>query len=200
MSQNLLDKIDLPNLKSAVNFSNIGLFILDKKMHIIHWGEGMERLYDVAESEVIDKHVLDKFSILEEEGIYHKFIDAAKTGKSFELLARSHLSLKKGKRFIDFNISPLRDEETNIIGVNVLLIDVTDRKQDETALREYEQFTTNILDDAAEAIFVLDENDCVKVWNKQAAKMYGYSAEEIIGKPISLIVPDDRQSQEEINA
>ena len=197
MARKLLN-IDLQNLKKAVNFSNIGLFILDKNMHIIYWGQGMERLYNVKESKVLNKHVLNKFPILETEGIYHKFIDAAKTGKSYELLARNHQSIRKGNRFIDFNISPLSDEENNIIGVNVLLIDVTDRKKDETALKEYEQFTTNILEDAAEAIFVLDEKNHVKVWNKQAAKMYGYTANEMIGKPINLIVPNDEKSQQEI--
>ena len=198
MTRNLLDKIDLLNLKKAVNFSNIGLFILDINMHIIYWGEGMERLYDVAEYEVINKNILDKFPMLEKEGIYNQFIDVIKTGQSYELLAHSHKSLKNGLRFIDFYISPLRDEEEKIVGVNVLLNDVTERVQEKNTLKEYEQFTSNILEDAAEAIFILDENDCIKIWNKQAARMYGYKAADIIGKHISLIVPDEKESQQEI--
>ncbi|MBC8184763.1 PAS domain S-box protein [candidate division KSB1 bacterium] len=198
MTHNVVDKIDLPNLKFAVNFSKIGLFILDKNMRIIYWGDGMERLFDVVECEVIGKHVLEKFPVLEKEGIYLKFIEAAKTGNSSELLAHKHKSQKEGIRFVDFNISPLRDEKKNIIGVNVLLNDVTDRNKEKNTLKEYEQFTTNILENAAEAIFTLDENDCIKIWNKQAAKMYGYNAADIIGKHISLIVPNEEKSQQEI--
>jgi len=68
----------------------------------------------------------------------------------------------------------------------------------DNSLKEYKQFTTNILEDAAVAIFVLDEEDNIIIWNKQAAKLYGYTAEEIIGKHISLTVPKDEKSQQEI--
>jgi PAS domain S-box-containing protein len=72
-------------------------------------------------------------------------------------------------------------------------LDLLDR-----SLREQKKFTTHILEDAAVAIFVLDENDIIIIWNKQAAKLFGYSAEEIIGKHISLIVPKEENSQQEI--
>jgi len=185
-------------LKSTVNFSNIGLFILDKNMNIIYWGEGVARLYDIKEREVLNRHVLEMFPVLEKEGVYQKLSETLRTGESFELISLAHQSLKKGRRIIDYKISPLKDKKKNIIGVNVLLNDVTDRKRDEQSLKEYERFISNFFEDAAEAIFVLDENDCVKMWNKQAAKMYGYSADEMIGKHISKIVPNDEQSQKEI--
>ena len=198
MSQSVLNEIDLVNLKKAVNFSNIGLFILDKNLHIIYWGEGMQRLYDIAESEVLNKYVGDIFPMLENEGIIHKLAETIKIGKLFELINHEHQSLKKGLRFIDYNISPMFDVKKNVVGVNILLNDITDRTKEKNALKEYERFTANILEDAAEALFVLDEKDRIKIWNKQAAKMYGYSAEEIIGKHISLIVPNDEKFQKEI--
>ncbi len=185
-------------LRSAVNFSNIGLFILDKNLRIIYWGSGVERMYNILETEVLNKNVIEQFPNLKKEGVYDKFVETLRSGKSFEMVSVLHDSLRKGKRVIDFKISPLLEDSGEVIGVNVLLNDVTDRKKNEASLREYQQFLSNIFDDAAEAIFVLDENDCIKMWNKQAAKMYGYSADEIIGKHISLIVPNDEKSRQEI--
>ncbi|NOZ60261.1 MAG: PAS domain S-box protein [Calditrichaeota bacterium] len=185
-------------LRSAVNFSNIGLFILDRNLRIIYWGSGLERMYRIRENEVLNKPISEQFPALKDEGVFEKFERTLRTGESFEMSAVAHQSLRRGKRIIDFKISPLREENGDIIGVNVLLNDVTERQRSEASLKEYQQFLSNIFDDAAEAIFVLDENDCVKLWNKQAEKMYGYSAEEMIGKHISLIVPNDEKSRREI--
>ncbi|OQX95202.1 hypothetical protein B6I21_06665 [candidate division KSB1 bacterium 4572_119] len=143
-------------LKSAVNFTKIGLFILDKNMRIIYWGEGIARMYDIEEKEVLNQQVLDVFPALKDEGIFQKMLNVLNSGEPGELLSQAHQTLKKGKRFIDFKISPLKDSEKNIIGVNVLLNDVTELKKDQQSLLEYEQFISNIFEDAAEAIFVLD--------------------------------------------
>ena len=185
-------------LKTTINFSDIGLFILDTNLRIVYWGEGLNRLYNIEESEVLEQFILEKFPLLENEGVYQKFIDAIKKNKSSDLVAIPHKSLRKGKRAIDFKISPLLDANKKTIGVNVLVHDVTQREKEKKELLQYERFVSNILDDAAEAIFVLDKNDCVTLWNKHAAKIYGYKADEIIGKPISLIVPNDHESQQEI--
>ncbi|MFZ5518501.1 MAG: PAS domain-containing sensor histidine kinase [Candidatus Zhuqueibacterota bacterium] len=185
-------------LKTTINFTDIGLFILDTALRIVYWGDGMKRLYNIEESEVLEHFVLEKFPSLEKEGVHKKFIDAIEKNKSSDLTGIPHKTWRKGKRLIDFKISPLRDSNDRTIGVNVLVHDVTQREKEKKALIQYEQFISNILKDAAEAIFVLDKNDCVTLWNKQAAKMYGYNSEEIIGKPISLIVPNDEKSQQEI--
>lgn len=185
-------------LKTTINFSDIGLFIVDTNLRIVYWGEGMNRLYNIEESEVLEQTLLEKFPSLEKEGVYQKIIEAIEKNKSSDLVAIAHKTWRKGKRTIDFKISPLLDADKNTIGVNVLVHDVTQREKEKRALVQYERFISNILEDAAEAIFVLDKNNCVTLWNKHAAKMYGYKAEEIIGKPISLIVPENHKSQEEI--
>ncbi|HDP98950.1 MAG TPA: PAS domain S-box protein [bacterium] len=185
-------------LRSAINFSKIGLFILDSKLNIIYWGKGVERLYGIKESEVLNRPILQLFPSLEQEDIYQKMADTVQSGRSCEFVSEILNSVKKGRRVIDFNFSPLKDRSGEIIGVNVLLHDVTDHMQADDSLKEYQRFISNIFEDAAEAIFVLDENDCIKMWNKHAAHMYGYSADEMIGKHISAIVPDDEKSQQEI--
>jgi PAS domain-containing protein len=45
-----------------------------------------------------------------------------------------------------------------------------------------------IVDSADDAIFALDPDGIIRMWNPGAARMYGYSGEEIIGHSISLLV------------
>lgn len=53
-----------------------------------------------------------------------------------------------------------------------------------------------IVESSEDAIYGRDLNDIVTTWNKAAEAMYGYTASEIVGRPISLIVPSDRVDEE----
>jgi PAS domain S-box-containing protein len=59
-----------------------------------------------------------------------------------------------------------------------VMIDITDRKQNEETLREQ----ANLLSLTHDAIFVRDANATIKYWNRAAEEMYGWTAEEACGK------------------
>lgn len=53
-----------------------------------------------------------------------------------------------------------------------------------------------IIENSGEAIFSLDFEGSIKTWNKGAARIYGYEREEIVGRHISLLIPDDLLEEE----
>ena len=55
-----------------------------------------------------------------------------------------------------------------------------------------------IVDSAEDAIASKDINGVVQTWNRAAERMFGYSAEEAIGKPITLIIPPALQDEERL--
>jgi len=69
--------------------------------------------------------------------------------------------------------------------------DVTDRKQTEAELRN----VTTVLDASDDAITACLRDGVFVSWNRGAEKLYGYTAEEAIGQPPSLVVPpEERES------
>jgi PAS domain S-box-containing protein len=73
----------------------------------------------------------------------------------------------------------------------VVLRDITARKQAE----ERQSQLAAIVESTDDAIISKTLQGIVLTWNKAAERMYGYSAQEIIGKPISILFPADRLAE-----
>ncbi len=61
----------------------------------------------------------------------------------------------------------------------------------EHRLRETEQFFRGVLELAPDGLMVVDQSGLIQLANAQAEKLFGYTREELIGKPVEMLVPDD---------
>ena len=69
----------------------------------------------------------------------------------------------------------------------------------EAALRESEQqlrWLASIIDSSDDAIISKNLDGIIRSWNIGAERVFGYSANEAIGQPITLVIPHDRHSEE----
>jgi PAS domain S-box-containing protein len=69
----------------------------------------------------------------------------------------------------------------------------------EAALRESEQqlrWLASIIESSDDAIVSKNLDGVITSWNSGAERVFGYSASEAIGRPITLVIPQDRQSEE----
>ena len=64
------------------------------------------------------------------------------------------------------------------------------RKETEEALRETEARFRSIAESATEAILLADEDGDILFWNSGATAMFGYAAEEVLGKPVAMLMPE----------
>src|SRR6202048_2081166 len=88
--------------------------------------------------------------------------------------------------------TPLRDRSGALTGAVNTLIDITERKRSE----EFEQQLVTIVEFSDDAIVSKDLDGIVKTWNLGAERLFGYMAEEVIGKSITLLIPMDRRDEE----
>jgi PAS domain S-box-containing protein len=88
--------------------------------------------------------------------------------------------------------TPLFDERGELTGAVNVLVDVSDRDQAST----YAARLAAIVESTDDAVVSKDLNGVVNSWNSGAEKLFGYTADEMIGKPITVIIPTDHLDEE----
>lgn len=88
--------------------------------------------------------------------------------------------------------TPIWDDAGELTGAINTLIDITERKQRE----EFANRLASIVESSQDAIVSKDLNGVVATWNKGAEKLFGYTAAEMIGKEIVLLIPEDHPDEE----
>ena len=75
-------------------------------------------------------------------------------------------------------------------GFVTFYIDITERKQAEKALRESEELFRAVAQSANDAIVTADSSGDIIKWNKGAETIFGHAEAEVIGQPLTLLMPE----------
>lgn len=101
------------------------------------------------------------------------------------------ISNKKGEQQILLARASHVIKEGDIIGINVMLEDVTDRRKAERALIESEKKYRDVVERANDGVVIIQDK-LVKFINKRGAEVIGYKSEELIDSPfIDYVFPDE---------
>jgi PAS domain S-box-containing protein len=86
----------------------------------------------------------------------------------------------------------LRDSEGRVVGAINMLVDITDRKRTDEANARL----AAIVESSDDAIVSKDLTGIIKTWNAGAQRLFGYTADEAIGQPVTMLMPPDRVDEE----
>ncbi len=98
-----------------------------------------------------------------------------------------------GERWLQTDKIPRRDDSGRIIGIIGFAVDITEQRQAAIATA----LLAAIVASSSDAIVGKDMDGIVTSWNAGAERVFGYTAGEMLGQPISRIIPDDRRGEEE---
>jgi PAS domain S-box-containing protein len=156
------------------------------------WNAGAERLYGFTQDEAIGhtSHSLLQTKLpLEFSELYSRL------RKERYWSGELHHICKDGREVsVDCRMQLLGGD--TVLEVNR---DVTDRKHIELALYESEQrlrMLASIVETSDDAIVSKNLDGIITSWNTGAERVFGYTAEEAIGQPITIVIPQDRQGEE----
>jgi diguanylate cyclase (GGDEF)-like protein/PAS domain S-box-containing protein len=175
----------------AKSVKDYAILMLDIEGRVISWNAGAERIKGYTSDEIIGRHFSCFYTVEDRE-----------SGKPEALLRRaceegsvseeSWRVRKNGSRFWgDVDIVAIRSEGGHLIGYTKVVRDLTERKRAEQALRQSEERFRTVIEATTNALILADGDGIISLLNSQAEKVFGYTREELYGKSLEILIPEE---------
>jgi PAS domain S-box-containing protein len=165
---------------------------MDNDLRVTYLNPAAERQYGVTAAESLGRLVSELFEYRwlspEDETATFAALEATGSWRGENI----HITRDGVRYHVESVASRLRDEKGTPIGLLAVIRDIGERKRAEA---EHAQLVA-IIESSVDAIYSCDFDGRVLSWNKGAMKLYGWTAEEIIGQPIKRLIPPDRLEKE----
>jgi PAS domain S-box-containing protein len=156
------------------------------------WNRAAERMFGYSAGEALGRPIsmLVPPERIDEED---RAVERIRRGDAVRHFETERVA-KNGHRVpVSVTMSPVLTPTGDVYGISVIARDLTERR----ALERNAFHLAAIVSSAEDAIASKDINGIVQTWNKAAERMFGYTAEEMIGHSIRTIIPRDRWHEED---
>ncbi len=180
-----------PLLAAIVNSSNEA--IIGKRLDgtIVSWNPSAERIFGYSAAEAIGRSIytLAPPDLVEEEREILARLAQGEVIRHYE----TERIRKDGQRIpIALSLSPIRDEWGEVIGAAAISREITmEKRAQETQAR-----LALIVEGSDDAIISKSLEGTILSWNPGAERIFGYTAAQIVGRPIYTIIPPELHEEE----
>jgi two-component system, LuxR family, sensor kinase FixL len=164
-----------------INALPLPVFVADQDGRIELSNDPFQRLFPDSQA----RQWLDLLAVSEPERLQRHF-DAPATGGESITLTGGAARPDGSFRFYTIACQPLSGpgERPRLMG---LLVDITNQARSHAEMQA-------ILETAVDAIIIIDASGIVETFNTAAAKLFGYNRSEIVGGPITALMPEPHRS------
>ena len=157
---------------------------------IVSWNHAAEALFGYTAAEANGKHVVMLIP-QERAQLFQSMMTRLCRGERIPHF--EDVAVRKDGRRVDVSLalSALYDRSGGITAVAVIARNITARKEADKS----RQILAYIVDSSVDAIIAKNLDGKIVSWNRGAEQMYGYTAEEAIGQPLSVLVPPEGKEE-----
>ncbi len=179
-------------LASIITSSDDAIVSKDLHGNITSWNPGAERIFGFTAAEAVGKHIS---IIIPPEKLHEEdyIIDQIRKGNKIDHFETVRRHKDGNAVIISAAISPIKDGENNITGASKVARDITGEKDAQKA----SAYLGAIIESSDDAIISKDLSGFITSWNKSAERIFGYTAVEVIGKHVTLLIPPERLDEED---
>ena len=185
-------------LAAIVESSDDAIISKDLTGTITSWNAAAERIFGWKAEEIVGKSVLTLIppELHDQEPMILGKLSRGERIDHFETIRMR----KDGTRIqVSLTVSPIRNNSGQVVGASKIVHDITKEKQADAALwraNETRARLAAIVESSDDAIISKDLNSIITSWNKAAERIFGYKAEEILGRSILLLMPPELRNEE----
>lgn len=187
----------LAQLQAIYDGAPVGLAFIDVNLRYVNLNERLARMNGASVEEHLGKRVAEMVPELFPQ--FEPYIRQALQGEAIAgVEVTKSVSDGQVARTLLLSYEPAYDEGEEVIGVSVAIVDVTERKQTEAALRESEDHYRHMVELNPQVPWVLDpEGNAIEI-SSRWKNVTGMSREICQGRGyLDAIHPDDRQRVED---
>jgi PAS domain S-box-containing protein len=174
---------------TALKSIHEGVFALDNEFKITRWNEMCEQMFAIKASEAIGKSAADVINMVEDyPGQNEKRINLL-LEKGFNKEEQIYRT-PRGDIWVDVQAQAM-EENGKRYGWITLLSDITERKRAEEKFRESEEKFRSIVETSSDQIFMIDKDYKLLSINQAAADLSRKSPQEMIGRSIFEVFPEN---------
>jgi len=163
-----------------IEHAPLGIFLADTEGNVKLVNSPLLKMFGSPSKEAIKQVNLLTYPVLKTIGIsavIKKCIDEGKSSVT-EFLYRS----EEGRDiFCRLYLNPTKDNSNEIVGIQGIVEDITKWKQLNEKLKKSEENYKNLVENAHEGVWAVDENDKTIFVNPKLCEMLGYTKDEMMG-------------------
>ena len=184
--------------RSVIENASDAIVTADSSGNIVLWNKAAEDIYGYTAGEMLNKPFIQIMPEQQQEFHWQQFTTFLAERKPGVIVTHGELNARRkdGSEFPAEGSASLWETREGVF-ITSLVRDISERKRAETLLKESEERFRNLAQTATDAIFVADESRRIVFWNKAAETIFGYTAEEVLDKQSTLVVPDEQRAQDE---
>jgi two-component system sensor kinase FixL len=181
-------------MAAVLDASDDAIAIVDLDGRVQAWNRGARRIYGYASDEMVDQWmgvIVPPDRRVELDRMLAT-IRANERVEPFDTVRQA-----RGGQPLDVQISavPVVDRAGQVAGAVITSRDLTAQRRAERALGRSEARWRAIVDSAVDAIILIDRHGRIESFNPAASRMFGHAPDAVIGRNISMLMPDPYASE-----
>jgi diguanylate cyclase (GGDEF)-like protein/PAS domain S-box-containing protein len=193
-------------LTDIIDFLPDATLAIDHEKRVIIWNKAIEKMTGIPSSDIMGKCdyaysipfygdarlLLLDLIFLDDEELATQYSKFAREGDNIMIEAFAPALYNNKGAWLFGKVSPLYDQEGNIIGAIESIRDITEQKQAEKTLRESEEKYRHLIENSHDIIYMLNQDGVYNFVSPAWTLLHGHSVTPVVGQSFQQFVhPDD---------